>query len=85
MLTALIVTLMPAFLFSGFVYPIFTMPRTFQLYSAALPTPYFLEVSRGIVLRGAGLEELWGNVAVLAAYTAAVFALAAWRFRKRID
>jgi ABC-2 type transport system permease protein len=64
MLTALIVTLMPAFLFSGFVYPIFTMPRTFQLYSAALPTPYFLEVSRGIVLRGAGLEELWGNVAV---------------------
>lgn len=84
MLVALIVTLMPSFLFSGFVYPIFTMPELFQAYSAALPTPYFLDISRGIVLRGAGLKELWGNVAILAGYTVAVFALAAWRFKKRI-
>ena len=84
MLVALIVTLMPSFLFSGFVYPIFTMPDSFQAYSASLPTPYFLDISRGIVLRGAGLKELWGNVAVLAGYTVAVFALAAWRFKKRL-
>lgn len=84
MLTALIVTLMPAFLFSGFVYPIFTMPAAFQIYASAFPTRYFLEFSRGVVLRGAGLRELWPNVAVLAAYTVVVFAIAAWRFRKRI-
>jgi ABC-2 type transport system permease protein len=84
MLTALIVTMMPAFLFSGFVYPIFTMPEAFQIYASALPTPYFLEFSRGVVLRGAGLRELWTQVAVLAAYTVIVFSIAAWRFRKRI-
>ena len=84
MLTALIVTLMPAFLFSGFVYPLFTMPPAFQAYASVLPTRYFLEFSRGVVLRGAGLGDLWPNVLVLAAYTATVFALAAWRFRKRI-
>lgn len=84
MLTALIVTLMPAFLFSGFVYPLFTMPPAFQAYASALPTRYFLEFSRGVVLRGAGLGDLWPNVLVLAAYTATVFALAAWRFHKRI-
>jgi ABC-2 type transport system permease protein len=84
MLTALIVTLMPSFLFSGFVYPIFTMPPFFQAYASALPTRYFLELSRGIVLRGAGLKELWQNVVILAVYTVVVFSIAAWRFRKRI-
>ncbi|PEQ12456.1 ABC transporter permease [Novosphingobium sp. PC22D] len=84
MLVALIVTLMPAFLFSGFVYPIFTMPAAFQTYASAFPTRYFLEASRGIVLRGAGLKEIWVYVAIIAAYTTVVFLLAAWRFRKRI-
>jgi len=84
MLVALIVTLMPSFLFSGFVYPIFTMPDFFQAYSAKIPTMYFMNISRGIVMRGAGLAELWTNVAVLAVYTAVVLAIAAWRFKKRV-
>ncbi|ACG80098.1 ABC transport system, permease component (plasmid) [Phenylobacterium zucineum HLK1] len=84
MLVALILTMMPAFLFSGFVYPIFTMPKAFQVYSAAFPTPYFLDVSRGIVLRGSGLAELWPSILVIAGYTIVVCVLAAWRFNKRI-
>lgn len=84
MLVTLIVTLMPSFLFSGFVYPVFTMPAFFQSYSARIPTMYFVNISRGIVMRGAGLGELWPNVAVLVAYTAIVLALATWLFRKRI-
>lgn len=84
MLVALILTLMPAFLFSGFVYPIFTMPTAFQYYSSAFPTRYFLEASRGIVLRGARFGEVWTYIAIIAAYTAIVFVLAAWRFQKRI-
>jgi ABC-2 type transport system permease protein len=84
MLVAIIVTLMPAFLFSGFVYPIFTMPEFFQGYSARIPTMYFVNISRGIVMRGAGLEELWVNVAVLVAYTIVVLSLAWVLFKKRI-
>lgn len=84
MLVTLIVTLMPSFLFSGFVYPVFTMPEFFQGYSARIPTMYFVNISRGIVMRGAGLAELWTNVAVLVVYTAAVLALATWLFKKRI-
>jgi ABC-2 type transport system permease protein len=84
MLVTVIITLMPAFLFSGFVYPIFTMPEFFQGYSARIPTMYFVNISRGIVMRGAGLAELWFNVVVLMAYTAVVLTVATWLFRKRI-
>jgi ABC-2 type transport system permease protein len=84
MLVTLIVTLMPSFLFSGFVYPVFTMPEFFQGYSARIPTMYFVNISRGIVMRGAGFAELWPNVAVLVGYTAVVLVLATWLFKKRI-
>lgn len=84
MLVTLVVTLMPAFLFSGFVYPVFTMPVFFQRYAASLPTMYFIDISRGIVMRGAGLAEIWPAAGVLVIYTAVVLALATWLVRKRV-
>jgi ABC-2 type transport system permease protein len=84
MLVTLIVTLMPSFLFSGFIYPVFTMPAFFQGYSARIPTMYFVNISRGIVMRGAGLADVWFNVAVLVAYTVVVLTAATLLFRKRV-
>ena len=84
MLVTLVVTLMPSFLFSGFIYPVFTMPEMFQVYAASIPTIYFIDISRGIVMRGAGLAELWTQAAVLVAYTLAVLAVATMLIRKRI-
>lgn len=84
MLVAVILTLMPSFLFSGFIFPVFTMPEFFQGYSARIPTMYFVNISRGIVMRGAGLAELWTNVAILVGYTAVVLVAATFLFRKRI-
>lgn len=84
LLLALIVTLMPSFLFSGFLFPVFTMPPTLQLYAAAFPGEYFVGLSRDIVMKGAGLEDTWPNVLALGAYTAAVFSLAVWRFSKKV-
>jgi ABC-2 type transport system permease protein len=84
MLLAIIVTLMPSFLFSGFLFPIFTMPYILQLYTRIFPVRYFVDLSRGIVLKGASIPELWLTVVLLLAYTAAIFALAVWRFRKKV-
>lgn len=84
MLLALIVTLMPSFLFSGFLFPIFTMPYVLQLYTRIFPARYFVDFSRGVVLKGAGLAELWPSVVLLLAYTAVIFVLAVWRFRKKV-
>lgn len=84
MLVTLLVTLMPSFLMSGFIYPVFTMPRFFQIYSASTPTVYFIDISRGIVMRGAGVADLWADVAILAAYAATVLGAATLLVRKRI-
>lgn len=84
MLLALVLTLMPSFLFSGFLFPIFTMPYMLQWYAAAFPGRYFVELSRDIVMKGANLSDVWLNVVVLLVYTLVVFWVAAWRFRKKV-
>ena len=84
MLLALVVTLMPSALFSGFLFPIFTMPYVLQLYSASFPARYFIELSRDVTLRGAGLGDVWINIVLLIGYSAAIFAAAVWRFRKKV-
>ena len=84
MLLALILTLMPSFLFSGFLFPIFTMPEMAQMYTYLFPARYFVEISRGIVMKDVGLAVLWPQFALLLAYTAAVFVAATLRFRKKV-
>jgi len=84
MLLALIVSLMPSFLFSGFLFPVFTMPLSMQLYSMLIPASYFMEISRGIVLKAADFGTILPNLLVLAGYTAVLFALAAWRLRQKV-
>jgi ABC-2 type transport system permease protein len=84
LLAVLIVTLMPSILFSGMLFPIFTMPYVVQLYTLAFPGRYFVDISRGVVLKGVGLEVLWPSIAVVALYTLAVFLLAAWLLKKKV-
>ena len=84
MLLALIVTLMPSFLFSGFLFPIFTMPKMMQMYTYLFPARYFIEIVRGIVVKGIGLESLWPQFLLLLLYTAAVFTTATLQFRKKV-
>ncbi len=74
--------LLPSVFLSGYVFPIEGMPRVFQFLTYLVPLRYFIEVIRGIVLRGAGLAELWQSVALLVLYTVALVAAATLRFRK---
>jgi len=74
--------LLPFVFLSGYVFPIAGMPTVFQYLSLVIPARYFIEVVRGIVLRGAGLAELWVPVAWLAFYAAAIIGLAVLRFKK---
>jgi ABC-2 type transport system permease protein len=74
--------LLPFVFLSGYVFPIAGMPAIFQYLSLVIPARYFIEVVRGIVLRGAGLADLWEPVAWLAFYAAAIIGLAVLRFKK---
>lgn len=83
-LLALVITVMPSFLFSGFLFPITSMPRAVQWYTHLFPARHFNVVSRGVFLKGIGLAELWPQLAILVLYTAGVFSVAALRFRKKV-
>jgi ABC-2 type transport system permease protein len=74
--------LLPFVFLSGYVFPIEGMPLIFRWISNVIPAKYFIEVIRGIVLRGASLTELWRPTALLALYTFAIIALAVARFKK---
>lgn len=85
MILVLVVTVMPALLFSGFIYPIFNMPPFFQAYTYLFPARYFIEIARDILLKGDGLREMAGDIVLLLGYTFSVLALASLRFKKRLD
>ena len=83
-LLSLVGTLMPSFLFSGFLFPIATMPYMLQLYTYAFPARYFNDISRDLFLKGVGIEYLWANIGLLAVYALALFAVATLALRKKV-
>jgi ABC-2 type transport system permease protein len=79
-----IALLLPAVFFSGFIFPIETMPRFFQGISALIPATYFIELMRAIMLRGASFADYWRHFAILAAMGVVLFSLCGLRFKRRI-
>lgn len=84
MLLSLLATLMPSFLFSGFLFPIYTMPLMLQLYTYLFPARYFIEISRGIAMKDVGIAVLWPQLLALLLYTALVFIITTRLFRKKV-
>jgi ABC-2 type transport system permease protein len=76
---------MPAFMLSGFAFPIRNMPAAVQYLTYLNPVRYFIEIVRGIFLKGTGAEVLWPQMAALLVYGVAVLGLSALRFHKRLD
>jgi ABC-2 type transport system permease protein len=76
---------MPAFMLSGFTFPIRNMPPAIKAIAYLNPVYYYMEIVRGIFLKGAGLTALWTQMTFLAIFGMAVLGLSAWRFQKRLD
>ena len=75
----------PAFMLSGFAFPIRNMPAAVQYLTYLNPLRYFIEIVRGIFLKGTGIAVLWPQMAALAAYGVAMIAISTSRFRKKLD
>lgn len=76
---------LPSILLSGFMFPFDGMPAAARAIAEALPLTHFVRMIRAIVLRGAGLAELWPDVRALLFFFMVVMTLAVLRFRKRLD
>lgn len=75
----------PAFMLSGFAFPIRNMPVPVQYLTLLDPLRYFMEIVRSIFLKGAGIDLLWRDMLALLVYGAAILSLSAMRFQKRLD
>ena len=80
-----IFVLLPSILLSGFVFPFDGMPQVARWIAQLLPLTHFVELVRGIVLRGAGLAELQVPIYKLLAFTAVALTVVTLRFHKRLD
>lgn len=77
--------IMPATTFSGFAFPISTMPQWLQYLTYASPLRYFLIVLRGTYLKGVGMDILWPQMLAMAGLGLGLLATAVLRFHKAID
>jgi ABC-2 type transport system permease protein len=85
MLTAIILSMLPSILLSGFIFPIRQMPAVIQAITAVVPARYFIEILRDIYLKGLGFQYFWREVVYIMLFGFAMLAIAAQRFRKRLD
>ncbi len=74
--------MLPAFMLSGFVYPIANMPRVVQILTYLNPLRHYLVIIRGVYLKGLDLHVLWPQMLILALLGSSMLILAAGRFRK---
>jgi len=75
---------LPGYLLSGFIYSIQNMPRVIQLISYVVPARYFVRILNGVFLKGVGIQTLWVEVLMLAAYAGLVFFGACRKMRLKV-
>ena len=78
-------TFLPQILLSGFMFPFAGMPKAAQWIAEILPLTHFLRLTRGIMLRSAGLADLWQELVVLGVFTLLMLSFAVARVHKRLD
>jgi ABC-2 type transport system permease protein len=77
-------TILPSIFFSGYIFPRETMPKFFYVISFFVPATYFINITRGIILRGAGWVHLWSDALVLFAMGSLLLVVAARRFHNKV-
>ncbi|HET6778614.1 MAG TPA: ABC transporter permease [Gemmatimonadales bacterium] len=77
--------LLPNILLSGFMFPRNAMPELAQWLGSALPLTYFLDVLRGVLLKGVGIAHLWEEGLILTLFAVGLVALSVNRFSKTIE
>jgi ABC-2 type transport system permease protein len=76
-------TILPSIFFSGYIFPRETMPKFFYVLSYFVPATYFINITRGIILRGAGWAHLWTDALALFAMGTLLLVIAARRFQTK--
>jgi ABC-2 type transport system permease protein len=81
---AFLSSMLPTLLLSNFIFPVENMPTILQWLSRIIPARYYIEVLRGVLLRGNGYAELWPDLLVLLGFSALMITVSAARFTRRL-
>jgi ABC-2 type transport system permease protein len=84
MMGALIGTMLPTMLLSGFIFPLESMPVPLQIVSNIVPARWFVEIARSIMLKGIGLDYLWRETLVLVGMATVLLLIATRSFSERL-
>ncbi|MCJ7579224.1 MAG: ABC transporter permease, partial [Candidatus Aminicenantes bacterium] len=82
---SIILTLLPAFLLSGFLFPVASMPRLIRIVANVVPAKYFLTVLRGVFLKGTGLAAHWQEVGALFIFAVIIVFACAKKFKLSLE
>ncbi|MCG2713326.1 MAG: ABC transporter permease [Candidatus Omnitrophica bacterium] len=81
---ASISTLIPTMLLSGFIYPIFNMPKFIQVFTYFIPARYYITVLRDLFLKGNGIATIWDEALFLFLFACVMFVFAVRKFKKKV-
>ncbi len=84
MMIVLPATMLPTIILSGFIFPLASLAWPLRCIAAAVPATYYLEIIRGIVLKGVGIAELWRPLCILGAIGLLLVAVSVKQFRERL-
>jgi ABC-2 type transport system permease protein len=84
MMIAMVVTVLPSVMLSGFIFEIKNMPQLLQYVTYIVPAKYFLLIIRGIMLKGSGIAVLWPQAVALVVITIVLLGIASKKFKMRI-
>jgi len=85
MMGALVGTMLPTMMLSGFIFPIESMPTALRWVSNVVPAKWFVLIARGIMLKGIGLTYLWPQTLVLLGMAVVLLAASARSFQPRLE
>ena len=85
LLLSAMVLLMPVVMLSGMLFPVESMPTILQWLSAIVPPRYYIQAMRKLMIMGVGIEDVAREVAVLAAMTVVLLAIALNKFKQRLE
>ena len=81
---ATLTTMIPTIILSGFIYPIFNMPKALQLITFLIPARYYIVILREIFLKGAGISNMWDEAGFLALFAFIMVGLSIKKFKKKV-
>ena len=85
MLIALVGTMLPTLMLSGFMFPVENMPAPLQIIGNAIPAKWYYEIVKNIMIKGTGLEVIWKHVLVLTGMMLFLFVIAVKKFKIRLE